>query len=117
MYYSLFREFLVSTRVRDETAMLLYKQWQNVAQVLHNNRIKFLKDFFRYCSVHRHGRRDVKCKSKIVGCTCVFSSFPPIIRKPKPMSPLLRYTVKFLASGLAGGGGRSGDAKFSTDLK
>ena len=35
------------------------KQWQNVAQVLHNYRIKFPKDCFRYCSVHQHGRRDV----------------------------------------------------------
>ena len=34
------------------------KQRQNVAQVLHNNRIKFPKDFFHYCSVHQHGRRD-----------------------------------------------------------
>ena len=28
------------------------KQWQDVAQVLHCNRIKFPKDFFRYCSVY-----------------------------------------------------------------
>ena len=33
------------------------KQWQNVAQVLHNNRIEFPKELFPYCSVH--GRRDV----------------------------------------------------------
>ena len=25
------------------------KHWQNVTQVLHNDRIKFPKDFFRYC--------------------------------------------------------------------
>jgi len=41
------------------------KQWQNVAQVLHNNRIKVPKDFFRYCSVHQHGRRDVTWKPRI----------------------------------------------------
>jgi len=35
------------------------KQWQNVAQVLRNDKIKFPKDFFRYCSVHQHGRRGV----------------------------------------------------------
>ena len=44
---------------RDETAILVSNQRQNVAQVLHNNRIKIQKDFFRYCSVHHHGRRDV----------------------------------------------------------
>ena len=44
------------------------KQWQNIAQVLHNNRIKFPKDFFRYCSlssVHQHGRCDVTRKPRI----------------------------------------------------
>ena len=35
------------------------KQWQNAAQVLHDNRIQFPKVFFGYCSVHQHGRRDV----------------------------------------------------------
>ena len=32
------------------------KEWQNFAQVLHNNRIKFPKDFcslFHYCSLHQ----------------------------------------------------------------
>ena len=42
------------------------KQWQNVAPVLHNNRIKFPKDYLHYCSVHQHGRHDVRCKSRIV---------------------------------------------------
>ena len=32
---------------------------KHVAQVLHNNRIDFPKEFFRYCSVYQHGRRDV----------------------------------------------------------
>ena len=41
------------------------KLWQNVAQVLHNNRIKFPKDLFRCCSVNQHGRRDVTSKPKI----------------------------------------------------
>lgn len=31
------------------------KQWQNVAQVLDNNIIKFPKDFLSYCSVNQHG--------------------------------------------------------------
>ena len=35
------------------------EQWQNVAQVLQNNRIKFPKECFHYCSVHQRGRRDV----------------------------------------------------------
>jgi len=42
------------------------KQWQNVAQVLHNNRTKFPKDFFHHCSVHQHGRRDVRYKPRIL---------------------------------------------------
>ena len=41
------------------------KQWQNVAQVLHNNRIKFPRDFFHYCSLHQHGCRDVTWKPRI----------------------------------------------------
>lgn len=36
---------------------LCAKQRQNVAQVLHNNRIEFPKDLFRYSFVHQHGRR------------------------------------------------------------
>ena len=50
--------FLLLTHVMRRPCWCL-KQWQNVAQVLHNNEIKFPKDFFRYCSVHYHGRRDV----------------------------------------------------------
>ena len=44
---------------RDETACWCTKQWQNVAQVLHSNRIKVPKDLFHCCSVHQHGRRDL----------------------------------------------------------
>ena len=50
------RELLVFTHVMRRPCWCT-KQWQNVAQVLHNNRIKFPKDYFRYCSVHQHGRR------------------------------------------------------------
>ena len=57
-------EFSVFTHVMRRPCWCT-KQWQNVAQVLHNNRIKFPKDYFRYCSVHQHGRRDVRCKSRI----------------------------------------------------
>ena len=41
------------------------KQWQNVAHVLHNNNIEFLKDFFYYCFVQQHGCRDVTWKPRI----------------------------------------------------
>lgn len=41
----------------DSWFSLCAKQRQNVAQVLHNNRIKFPKDPFRYSFVHQHGRR------------------------------------------------------------
>ena len=51
-------QFLVFTHVMRRPCRYT-KQRQNVAQVLHNNRIKFPKDFFRYCSVHQSGRRDV----------------------------------------------------------
>ena len=37
---------------RDDTAMLLHKTIANLAHVLHNNTIKFLKDFLLVCSVH-----------------------------------------------------------------
>ena len=33
---------------------------------LHNNRIKFSNDLFRYFPVHQHGRRDVTWKPRIV---------------------------------------------------
>ena len=56
--------FLVSTHVMRRPCWCT-KQWQNVAQFLHNNRIKFPKDFFRYCSVHQHGRRDITWKPRI----------------------------------------------------
>ena len=55
--------FLVFTHVMRQPCWCT-KQWQNVAQVLHNNRIKFPKDFFRYCSVHQCGRRDVTWKPR-----------------------------------------------------
>ena len=60
-FYSLLGEnifVLVFTHVMRQPCWCT-KQWQDVAQVLHNNRIKLPKDFFRYCSVHQHGRRDV----------------------------------------------------------
>ena len=56
--------FLVFTHVMRRPCWCT-KQWQNVAQVLHNNRIKFPEDSFRYCSVHQHGRRDVTWKPRI----------------------------------------------------
>ena len=45
---------------RDETAMLVYKRIANMAHALHYNRLKFPKDFSLYCSVHQHGRCDVR---------------------------------------------------------
>ena len=46
--------------------MSVSKTMENVAQVLHNNKIKFPKDFFRYFFVHQHGRGDVTWKPRIV---------------------------------------------------
>ena len=54
----LWAAFLVFTHVMRRPCWCT-KQWQNVAPVLHDNRIIFSKDFFRYCSAHQHGRRDV----------------------------------------------------------
>ena len=59
------RSLILGFHSCDDTAMLVYKQWQNVAQVLQNNRIKFPKDVFRYSSVHLHGCCDVTSKSRI----------------------------------------------------
>ena len=50
--------FLIFTHVMRRPCWCA-KHWQNVAQVLHNYRIKVPKDCFRHCSVHQHGRRDV----------------------------------------------------------
>ena len=50
---------------RDKVDMLVSKQAQNVAQVVHNNILKFRKEFLCYCYVHQHGRRDVRCKPRI----------------------------------------------------
>ena len=44
---------------------LCTKLWQNVAQILHNNRIKFPKDFFRCCPVHEHGHCDITWKRRM----------------------------------------------------
>ena len=44
---------------------LCTKLWQNVAEVLHNNRIKFPKDFFRCCPVHEHGHCDITRKRRV----------------------------------------------------
>ena len=45
---------------RDKTAMLMHKTMANLAHVLHNNRDKFPKDFFLFCSVCQYGGDDVK---------------------------------------------------------
>ena len=60
--------FLVFTQVMRRPCWCT-KQWQNVAQVLHNNIIKVPKDFFRCCSVHQYGRSDVTWKPRIKGQT------------------------------------------------
>ena len=36
-----------------------------MAHVLHNNRVKFPKDYFLFCSVHQHGGDDVSWKPPI----------------------------------------------------
>ena len=56
--------FLGCTHVMRRTCWCT-KQWRNVAQVLHNNRTKFPKYFFHHCSLHQHGRRDIRCKPRI----------------------------------------------------
>ena len=40
--------------------MSVYKTIENGPQVLHDNRVKFPKDTLLHCSVHKHGRRDVR---------------------------------------------------------
>ena len=44
------------------------QQRQNVAQVLHKNRIKFPKDFFHCCSLQQPGHCDVTWKPRIYVC-------------------------------------------------
>ena len=34
-------------------------------QVLRDNRVKFPKDILPHCSVHQHGRCDVRCKPSV----------------------------------------------------
>ena len=46
--------------VFNQTAMLMHKTMANLAHVLHNNRAKFPKYFFLFCSVHQHGGDDVR---------------------------------------------------------
>ena len=58
--------FLVFTQVMRRPCWHT-KQWENIAQILHNNRIIFPKDFFSYCPVHQHGRHDVTWKTRIAG--------------------------------------------------
>ena len=46
--------------------MLVYKTIENAPKkVFGNNRVKFPKDILLHCSVHQHGRRDVRCKPLI----------------------------------------------------
>ena len=45
---------------RDKTAKLVHKTMANLAHVLHNNRVKLPKDFFRFFSVHQHSGDDVR---------------------------------------------------------
>ena len=49
-------QFLVFTHMTRRSCWCT-KQFQNITQVLKNNRIKFPKDFFRCFSLHQHGRR------------------------------------------------------------
>ena len=51
--------------VRAKTRLLREKPLRTeknkfMGHVLHNNRVKFPKDFFLFCSVHQHGGDDVK---------------------------------------------------------
>ena len=82
--------FLVFTHVMKRPCWCT-KQWQNVAQVLYNNRIKLPKDFFRYCSVHQHGRRDVTWKPRIQEMNCWFWWEPNSLGE-KPLPSLGAFT-------------------------
>ena len=42
------------------------EHWQIIAHVLHNNRIKFPKEFFHHCSVYQHGHCDVTWDQALV---------------------------------------------------
>ena len=42
---------------RDKAAMLVHKAVANLAPVLQNNRVKYPRDFFLFCSVHQQMRR------------------------------------------------------------
>ena len=44
---------------RDKMTILMDKTMANLAHVLHNNRDKFPKDFFLFCSVYQHGSDDI----------------------------------------------------------
>ena len=78
---------------RDDTAMLVHKTIANMAHVLRNNRVKFPKDFFLYCSVHQRGRSDVVydlCFS-LLCCECL-QSYPTLSQFLKRFIDLPRIT-------------------------
>ena len=57
---------ILALHPRDETAILVYKQQKMAPNVLHNNSVKFPKDILLHCSVHQHGRFDIRCKASIL---------------------------------------------------
>ena len=64
---------------RDKTAMLMHKTMANLTRVLHNNTVKFPKDFSLFCSVHQHGGDDVRWKPPIGKYRWLGSKFHKLI--------------------------------------
>ena len=64
---------------RDKMAMLVHKTMANLAHVLHNNRVKFPKLFFLFCSVLQHGGNDVRWKPLILLYSAAGYKVPTII--------------------------------------
>ena len=54
-------KFLVFTHFMRRPCLRI-QRWQD--EVLHNNRAKFSKQYFRYCSIHEQYRRDVTSKPR-----------------------------------------------------
>ena len=64
---------------REKMVMLVHKTMTNLAHVLHNNRVKFPKLFFLFCSVHQHGGNDVRWKPHILLYLAACYKVPTII--------------------------------------
>ena len=79
------------------------EQWQNVAQILNNNRIRFHKDFFPYCCVHQHGCRDFMRKTaNQLNIDLSETTWPELVKdlvKSKENSAFLNFIANGFSSG------------------